>query len=186
MKPLPHPRRTLLSVAVLLALWGCGPGTGGTGTGETNYLALFGATPASVCDSAQANNFSCTRVGSPAQPANNISEGTQMVNYADVAQGGNISVAIAVNSIVLDARCQGLHFLGDWGITAANDARFFGSYTQGASGARVPATLSVQTLGIGRTGELSVTLREASGRVVLGPVTLQMVSEPVMASMACT
>ncbi len=52
-RQIPHPNRSRLGLigALLLASWlsGCGPGVGGTGTGETNGLAAFGAVPASIC-----------------------------------------------------------------------------------------------------------------------------------------
>ena len=164
-------------LAGLLALGGCGPGVGGTGTGESQaYLQFFGATTALVCTAAFSSSLSCA--GSTVQPGGPTSateQGTLVTRFADQPEAANITVAIEANSILLDARCERLHFSGDWGITAAQDARFFGSYQRDPSTNRVPATLSVQTPG-GTTGPLTLTLRDADGRVLLGPVSLQRVA----------
>ncbi len=190
MNPLsrPGPTFTLLAsalLAALLSLAGCGPGTGGTGTGEgLPALASFGAVSASLCNSPLAANLSCKSVGTPALPVSEV-EGTQVVNYADTALGGNISIAIQVNSIVLDSRCAGLHFSGDWGIAASNDARFFGSYTVGTSTLAMPATLTLVAVGSGKSADMLVTVRTANGSIVVGPVTLQIVTAPVASPVVC-
>ena len=181
MKPKP---RTLIAALLAALVAGCGPGSGGTGTGETgSAFARFGATAASICASSLAPALACI-AGSSSAPINPEQQVSTMVNFSDVAFGGNISVAIQANSIELSERCRKLHFLGDWGITASNDARFFGSYTQDNLGA-VIASLSVQPAASGAPNELSVVMRDADGRVVLGPVTLQRVTLPVVPTAVC-
>jgi hypothetical protein len=107
-----------------------------------------------------------------------------MVNFSDTALGGNISVAVAANSVELNERCRKLRFTGDWGITASNDARFFGSYIVGTQGEAF-ASLQVQAAPSGTASDLVVVMRDVDGRVLLGPVTLQRVAMPVTPTLAC-
>jgi hypothetical protein len=183
-----HPPKLITAalLAALLALPGCGPSSGGTGTGETgSALVLFGATAVNVCTASFAKSLGCPPTGSGAVPTSPDAQGSTMVNFSDTAQGGNISVAIQAQTIELSARCRGLHFLGDWGITASNDARFFGNYRIDNAGGSVPASLSVQSSAGGGNNELQVTIRDADGRVVLGPVTVQRVPAPAAPTLAC-
>jgi hypothetical protein len=179
---------TLITSSLLLALLGlpaCGPGSGGTGTGETgSAFALFGAAQTNVCTATFAPALGCT-VGSGAVPSSPDAPGASMINFSDTAQGGNISVAFQAQTIELNARCRGLHFQGDWGITASNDARFFGSYRLDNTSGSTFASLSVQTPVGGNNNELQVTVRDADGRVVLGPVTVQRVPAPAAPTLAC-
>ncbi len=176
--------RTNLALALTAWLAACGPGSGGTGTGETGAaFAVFGATAASVCTSGLAGALGCGPViGSPA--SNPGIEVPSMVNFSNVAQGGSLSVAIQANSVELEDRCRNLRFTGDWGITATNDARFFGSYSVNSM-APVISALSVQPAPSGNPGDLTVTLRDASGRAVLGPVTLKQVGVLAGATLVC-
>lgn len=172
------------AIAAATALAGCGPGTGGTGTGPGFSLGFFDATATSVCASDIAAQLACPgSAANPSQP--DTTRGTSVVLFADIAQGGNIAVQIEESRIELSARCQRLRFSGDWGITAANDARFFGSYVIEPLGAPVPASLSVQAAPGARSGEVTVVVREVGGRVVLGPVLLQRVPVPVTEPAAC-
>ena len=169
--------RTAIAAVLLAWLGGCGPGVGGTGTGESDAFATFGATAAAVCSAPFAASLSCsgaiTQPGDPILPAN---QGTLVTRFADLPEGANVSVVIEANSIRLDALCEKIHFIGDWGIAGANDARFFGSWMRDPSPQRLPATLSVQASSSATPGQLALTLRDAAGRVVLGPVTLQRVA----------
>lgn len=192
MKPCPI-RRTASAAAVALALLaalaGCGPSTGGTGTGgeagpSSLYLDVFAARPASVCGTALAPLLSC-----PATPTGPTSggfpnlEGTLVTHFSDAANGGDISVAIEANSIQLESPCKKVRFEGDWGIAAPNDARFFGRFTSAQSATPAPGTLSVETVDV-QGASLAVTVRQADGRIVLGPVVLKRV--PVAAPEALT
>lgn len=177
-------RSTLITAALALAVAGCGPGSGGTGSGEDSpYFAVFGARSANICTATIAGTLACPiSVGVASAPADN--PGSAMVNFSDVAQGGHISVAIQSNRIDLSERCRKLYFMGDWGITASDDARFFGSYTLDNMAA-VPGSLSVQSGSGNQANELQVVVRDAEGRVVLGPVTLQRVAAPATPTLAC-
>lgn len=174
--PFRHLRGAAAAAVLTLAaaLGGCGPGTGGTGIPPTAVLTLFGATQASVC-TAPFSDLLCPRGTAGVATDPDLAQGAVMSDYADVQQGSNVSVAFRQSTIELNARCQRLHFEGTWGITASNDARFFGSYSIEPAGASIPASLTVQANDTG----LAVVVREADGRLVLGPVQLQPVTAPV-------
>lgn len=172
------PKLTAAALLWLLLAAGCGPGVGGTGTGGT--LSDFGARPASVCTSDAASALACpgSGVGNVTTGASTaIEEGTALVHFADADRG--VRVAFAANAVELDAPCRLLRFSGDFGITATNDARFFGTYSDGAAPVR-PASLQVTATAA--PGQLSATLRDADGRIVLGPVMLQRVAAPAAAA----
>lgn len=176
MKPI---RSSLLFSALLAALGGCGPGTGGTGVGPSAaWLEYFGATTASVCTAPFSGSLSCA-------PSSVTSIGTATVHYADVASGGNVSVVIEANTITLQALCQRLTFTGDWGVAPGSDTRFFGSYLVEPQTQRIPSTLTLQTVTHNGASAISIVLREASGLVVLGPLTLQPVPATPTATAGC-
>lgn len=173
-----------LAAALLAALLaGCGPGSGGTGTGApSNGFVLAGATATSLCGSGFASQLTCgTTAG--ALPGD-IGPGTSVTRYADIASGGNVAVTFQANSVQLQARCQRITFNGDWGIVGTNDARFFGGYVIDGVGVEVLASVSVIALP-GRDDALQIVLREADGRVVLGPLVVQKVALPVLQPAAC-
>ncbi len=172
----------LLTAALAAAIGGCGPGTGGTGTGQASSLASFNATAASLCSSAFASVLACAGSGNVNNMPGDVGPGTMMVRFADVSSGGNVAVTFQANSVELLSRCQRIVFAGDWGITAPTDARFFGNYVIETVGTQVPASVSVQTVA---GGDLQLVLREADGRVVLGPVRVQQVPAPVAQPAPC-
>ena len=168
-------RTACLAACLTGHLAACGPGLGGTGTGDSEpLLQFFNATATSVCGAPFSTSLSCAGAdaapGSMPQPA---AQGTAVTRFVDQPNAANITVTIEANSIVLDARCLGIHFAGDWGITAASDARFFGNYARDSAAVRTPGSLSVQATS--KADQLSLTLRDADGRVLLGPTTLQRV-----------
>lgn len=167
--------------AAALAGAGCGPGTGGTGDGESNAaLARFGATAASVCNSSLNASLACQPLASQAPDQQ---QGTQMVFFSDTSSGNTAAVRIQDNHLQLVARCLNLQFDGDWGIAAQNDARFFGTYTAATTPSPAPASLTVQSAGA--PSEITVLLRDVSGRLLYGPVLLQRVPAPVTNPAAC-
>ena len=181
------PKHSFVSAAWVLlfaGFSGCGPSSGGTGTGDgAPHLAAFGANSANVCAPPLVAALACpVGTGNITTPADN--PGSAMVYFTDIAPGGQIAVVIQAHSIELSERCRRLRFTGDWGITASNDARFFGSYTLDNMGA-VAASLSVQSGSGDKAGELQVLLRDAGGRIVLGPVTLRRVAAPVVDTAVC-
>ncbi len=165
-------RFIVATTALAWTLTACGPGSAGTGTGAPAYtLADFGATASDVCATPFAVQIGCARLtsGGPSVPP--PFQGANLTTYADSAAGGQITVAFEANSVRLEARCQRLVFVGDWGITAARDARFFGQYTVEGQAAPVAASLSVATTPV--FGQLQVTLSDTAGRTVLAVTVVQ-------------
>lgn len=168
-----------LQVTLLLWLTGCGPGVGGSGTGEpAQAVADFGAVAAPVCGAPFVARLSCAP--SPAGAAAPSAAGTTAVRFVDLATGGQISATLLGNGIELSARCQRLRFSGEWAVVGAGDARYYGTLTDEGTGLSRLASLSVAEL----AGGLQVLLRAFDGSVVLGPVGLRTqlaVAEPVVA-----
>ena len=182
-----RPLRSLLCPAWLAWLAACGPGTGGTGSGETNslYFEVFGASASNVCTSPFRSTLSCadTPAGVDA-PATAPGPGTLVAHFTDRPRGGQTQLTLAGNTAHLEASCPGLRFEGDWGIAAAGDARFFGRYGTAATPAPVAATLVVEAVP-GKDPLLRVTLRQADGAIVLGPLELSRVATPASEPAAC-
>lgn len=161
----------LFKLALLCWLAGCGPGVGGSGTGENaQALADFGATAAPVCAASFASNLKCA----PATPASPGSagmptpspDGTALAIFFDAA--ARVSATLQDNHIEVEARCARLRFSGQWGINGAGEARYYGYSFDDASGLRRLATLSVVPV----PGGLQVLLRASDGQDLLGPVDL--------------
>lgn len=174
MKPCRHKLLAALTLWLLLA--GCGPGVGGTGSGETG-LAYFQATSALVCTSAIASTLDCAGTAATVAAPTTPEEGTSVVHYADNLADATVRVAFAANAIELDAPCKRLHFNGTWGISATSDARFFGTYIDQALRDPLPASLQVQTVTNDARSLLTVTVRDGAGTIVLGPVVLRRVDQ---------
>ena len=182
MKPL---HRNTFALALTAWLAACGPGSGGTGTGETGAaFVVFNATSASLCDTKLPDALPCVGgvlsiTSTPDVLASSVA------HFSNVAQGGNLTLTIQGDSVELVDPCRKLRFTGDWGITADGDARFFGSYTQDSM-APVISSVAVLPTSSANANELSVVVRDATGRVVLGPVSLQQVAAPFGATPACS
>ena len=152
----------LLALATLLGA--CGPGVGGTGTGEEiTALQDFGAAPASVCSGELAALAACTGTGAAAAPA-----GTT-VYLADTLDGRRVQVQLQGNAIDVDAPCARLRFRGRWGVVGSQAGRFYGSAT--VDGVSLPATLTAQP----DSGGAQLTVRDAQGVTLLGPVRVVVV-----------
>ena len=171
-----------LMLTLTTALPGCGPGVGGTGTGESAAeLVLFGASVASVCNAPLAGSLSCDTSATAIEPL----AGTQPVRYLDAAQGANTLVDFKDNSVHLVATCQRLDFIGDWGVTSAQDQRYFGSVLVVGQITRMPATLLVQADPASLSGDLIAVLRDAQGKLLLGPLVLKRAPLPLPVAPAC-
>ncbi len=73
---------------------------------------------------------------------------------------------------------SGPHFEGDQALRAGDEARLFGRCTGAGGEALGRATLQVAPLPDGDDRGLCVTLRDAAGRVLLGPAVLQREATP--------
>jgi hypothetical protein len=158
--------RAALALLMLAAgLPACGPGVGGSGTGQG--LEAFGAVAAPLCGSELASALSCppATVGSPAASApSGANVGTAPVFLADTIDGRRVVVTVQGNSMDVDAPCARVRFSGQWGVLSGQAARFYGTNTdQGAvQPAQVRASLD--------SGGLVITVQDAAGNVLLGPV----------------
>ncbi len=152
----------LLALAALLGA--CGPGVGGTGTGEEiTALQDFGAAPASVCSGELAALAACTGAGAAAAPA------SAGVYLADTFDGRRVRVHLQGDGIDVDAPCARLRFRGRWGVVGSQAGRFYGSAT--VDGVLQPATLTAQPV----SGGAQLTVRDAQGVTLLGPVLVEVV-----------
>ena len=146
--------------AVLLAA--CGPGVGGSGTGGTlDPLPALGASAQGLCASDLAPLLDC---GPGAVGAPTPGPGTGTVYFTDTIDGRRVLVRLEGNTIALDVPCAGLRFSGTWASIGGQAARFYG-FT-GPDTALMPATLEARITG----NSLQLTLRDAAGLVLLGPV----------------
>src|SRR5450755_4358736 len=155
---------------------GCGPGVGGTGTGDAAFAA-FGASAAPVCSGVVAAALACP--SAPAGPP--PPTGTLPVQFADAA--GQIVLALNGNVVQLDDSCLKLHFSGEFGTAAGGAQGFFGSYEIDHNGFDVLAALS--TVSVAGGGALMVELHDVDGRVAVGPVLLQRATAPLPPPSPC-
>jgi len=174
-----------LSFAVMA---GCGPGTGGTGTGgggggggsSPSPLDYFGATPANICTTGPALALACPVPNNPgavgAVNPPSVANGTDGVFFS-TTDGADINLVLTGNRAILTDRCLSLTFEGDWATVANLDARFFGQYTTANNATAVLSTLTVQAAGVDNKS-LSIVLRDANARTVIGPVLLVRVFAP--------
>lgn len=170
-------RAALASIWLLgaLLLAGCGPGVGGTGTGDDAFAA-FGASAAPVCGSAVAALLACPSAPAAPPPAT----GTGQIQFADAA--GQIVLELNGNVARLDDSCLNLHFDGEFGTAADNTQGYFGSYEIDSTGADVFAALSALPAA---AGALSVELKDVGGQAIVGPVPLQRVMGPALLPGPC-
>ena len=152
--------------ALTLMFSGCGPGVGGTGTGETGGgLAAFGALPASVCSGELASLVSCSTPAGAAAAAPSASA----VLLADTIDGRQVRVTLSGDTVEVGAPCARIQFRGEWGALAGQPGRFYGSAD--VDGTSAPAALEARVSG----SDVQLTLRDASGRVLLGPLLVRVV-----------
>lgn len=175
--------RAKLRQACLASVWmlgtllfaGCGPGVGGTGTGDAAFAA-FGASSASVCGGVVAAVLSCSSAPAVPPPAT----GTLPVQFADAA--GQVVLELDGNLARLDDSCLKLHFSGEFGTAAGGAQGFFGSYEIDGNGLDVLAALSAAPAA---AGALTIGLKDVEGQAVVGPMLLQRVTGPALVPAPC-
>lgn len=172
-----HPGlRTTLTLAILAALvQGCGAGLGGTGTGDSvEALAAFNAQRAAPCASSLANVLGCaaSAAGAPsAVPAARW--------LADGSPAAQVQAEVNDAELQLLLRCPGWRFDGSWGQSAALGQRWYGHLQQGST--TTLATVTGTVLG----QQLVLTVLDAAGRVLVGPLSLTAVPAPTQPA-ACS
>lgn len=157
---------------LLALLAGCGPTTGGTGTGEGAItLASFGASATSTCSAPFAGVLDCGATSlTPASPA--LLPGTAPVVFVGDAASGPYVLTVQDNHAVLQSRCSAARFEGDFGVLPGGEARFFGSWVGAGQAAPWRAQLWLQSVP-GRDAGLLLQVLDAEGRVLLGPLPLR-------------
>jgi hypothetical protein len=154
--------RAALATAALALLAACGPGVGGSGTGEDqSALPSFGASASALCSGELAALLACAPAsGGALDPGG----GTGLVAFRGQAGGEAVSLVLQGNGAELRVGCTLLRFRGQWGQLAGQPPRFYGYLDP--DGAPVVATLEARLVG----GEIELTLRDANGSALLGPL----------------
>lgn len=155
--------------AALLAglLAACGPGVGGTGTGNgivpagVAGLGYFEAQPANVCLAPFGELIGCT--------ASTV--GGDPVPGAPVSLAGECAVAtFDGNDVALDVLCLGWTFSGRWGLGADGSLRYYGLVGQDLLLPPTdPATVELEVQG----SALVLWLRAADGHLLAGPLAVR-------------
>jgi hypothetical protein len=153
-------------VALLAA---CGPGVGGSGVGPTaNGLAAFGATEAPVCGGELAALLGCPPAGSVSSPV----PASAPVFLADTTGGRRVAVQLQDGQIQIGAPCLPLSFRGTFGVVAGQAPRYYGFVDPDGTAALATAVAQADA------GGVLLTVSDAQGRVLLGPVRLVPVAAP--------
>lgn len=161
-----HPIKRVLCIAGLLVLAllnACGPGTGGTGVGPPPIASTTIANGSIVY-----SNPSTTAVNPPPTPGPDLATCNTNV----------ISLQLQAMRIAAATNCLSFNFTGAWQINADGIATVQGnlqtsaSPTGAASSQAAFLELRYPIADINSTS-LILTIRDTSGAIVLGPVTLQ-------------
>lgn len=158
-------------LAALLA--GCGPTTGGTGTGDSLVgLTSFGATAVGSCSASFADALDC-QTGAGGMPANQL--GSAPVVFSGSGAAEPYVLTVQGNQAELVSRCSNARFDGLSGLLPDGVSGFFGSFSEAAGGAAQPAQLDLKRVqGVGDTLQLAVL--GVDGHILLGPLQLQRVA----------
>lgn len=165
-----HWRQALLAglLATALALTGCGPGVGGTGTGQEHGASDFGATATALCTSELAEQLGCPSSAGGGQP----SAGSVPLLLADATPPQRATGRIDGNRIELTLRCEGWSFFGEWGVAMRlPGGRFYGT-GRGPGGRVQPAVLELVAQA---GGGFLATLQDSLERPLVPPLPLQVV-----------
>lgn len=165
-------RLAVLGWALSVLLAACGPGVGGTGSGEPGSTLQPGnAVPGSVCTSDLAVLLGCVGSESAATPLLTL-------DLVDTIDGRQVRVHLHGNEVEVDVPCARLRFSGRWGTVEGQPDAYHGTATVEA--AALNATLRVQ-LG---EGGLVIQLQDTQGGALLGP--LLVVAVATAPPMACS
>jgi hypothetical protein len=159
-------------LTLLLSLTACGPGMGGSGTGQTTdpppvgaTLPPFGASVAALCTSDLAPALACPS-GSAVSP-DVAARGTAPLSFVGSVDATEVRAWLEGNRIEFTVGCTQWRFVGDWAAVAGQEPRFFGTINPGSDQA-VVATLQAQRDGLA----LLLTVRAADGTALYGPVRM--------------
>lgn len=173
--------RLVLAVLAAIAA-GCGPTTGGTGTGTAAFtLNEFGAAAVSICSTGPANQLGCASV--VVTPGAGL-QGSSTVVFTGASASGPWVLTITGNTAEFVSRCGGARFDGDWGQVSGTEPRFYGSWIGPQRAAAIKAQLSVVTLKDVADG-LQLLVLDESGASLFGPVQVLRVSAPPTDTPTC-
>lgn len=156
----------LLALLTAMLLAGCGPGIGGTGTGDDVGPADFGATDAPVCDSDLGKVLACPG-GAPGTPAN---AGTAATEFASAAGATATRARFDGNAVQIDLLCRGQVFSGRFGVEGAAPGRYYGSL---ATPGEAVGSLAIAVIEPLEGGALRMRLLDVDDGLLWGPLDLQ-------------
>lgn len=170
----PLARWTLALLAAFAALaTGCGPTTGGTGTGTASFSPPdFGASAQSLCATGPGVLQGCATLS--ARPGAEIVSSEPIV-FTGVASSGPWVLTVRVNAAELKSRCSAALFEGEWGQVPGTEPRFYGSWVGPERGAAVKAQLSAVTIKDLPDG-LQLLVLDTAGAPLFGPVQVRRVA----------
>lgn len=165
-------RPALLPLVAALLVAGCGPNSGGTGTGDGPItLASFDARPTSTCSSTIASSLSCSATSLSPVGVTQLA-GSDTVYFTGSAASGSFVLTIKGNRAVLESRCNGARFEGDWGIVPSGEERFYGTWVGAERGSAVAAQLWPQPVALLRD-VLQVLVADRQAQALFGPLLLR-------------
>lgn len=156
-----------LLLGLAAGLIGCGPGTGGTGTG---YMPLDG-------DVAGRVHWYLGPWGASNVPASGANTATSCATPGTgLCAATNVVLTLEASRIQLEASCWTFRHEGVWSVAANGELRVAGTYTAQASGgiqADQAATVVAQPQGL----DVALSVLDASGAVLQGPMVLVRVTD---------
>lgn len=169
MTPNRPPWALLAALALAFVIGACGPGVGGTGTGEgISVAAPAGTTAQPLCGA----DFSALLACPPAGSAGPAAEGTARVRLTDAA--APVVAVFDGNAVDLQAPCARLQFTGVWALRPGQaGARLHGT----AVIAGVAQAASATAVAAGPA--LSLQLLDGNDSPLLGPVLLLQSAAPL-------
>lgn len=152
-----------------VALSGCGPGVGGTGSGRgedgdkgiPHYAAL------SLCTAP----FAASSLDCPAD-TNDADRGTTTVRWSgqDAADARAVALmALEAHTMSLQLPCAGISFLGTWGELDDGAQAFVGQYVDATEPAAQPAIAYLRAASRDSDDPGWLELRDPSGSRLFGP-----------------
>ena len=175
LKPVGRHLQSLLLGLANLALVACGPGVGGTGSGNDAGVATPSApdVPGLQARALCGSGFDALLVCGPA--AGTVG-GTGVVFWADRFDAATAAARLEADVLQLQAPCAALAFSGRWGSVNGGAAAFWGAAT--VSGLAQTAALRAVPVAGSSPATVQVWLENSAGTTLLGPLTLRAQTSP--------
>jgi hypothetical protein len=162
----------LVAIALLATLVGCGPGTGGTGTGPSISAApVSGPVSYAGEQSAQGAVF-----------GGSVAEKAASIFGPSVSALNNAVLTLDVNRVDLRKACQSFAFVGDWSIAMDGTSQLTGAYSSvrilpdgSIDVVTLPATLTLAfASGNASSHSVRAFVKDLFQTPLIGPIDLQM------------